>query len=379
MLWLLTMSDPPPPPEGTTHPKTGLNHHRAPSPGPAARKRPWIPFFVSLAVTLATGAFLLQAPDVNVQFIWRRIVWPLIRLLGVVTLTLGLTSLVEALGWSRFVSRLFQPLLRIGRFSSASSLAYTTAFLSGIAANTLLAKAWQEGAMDRRELTLANLLNIGLPSFVLHLPPMLAIIVPFVGKAGLIYAGVMFTAAVLRTLFVLALARSALPAPPTSPAPAPSAGPVRDTGASDMLASLARRLFQIGSYTVPIYTLVVTLDRHGFFQWLQESAATIVTSEFIPVEGISVVVFSIVLEFTAGAAAAGAMLESGVLTVSQTVLALLAGNVIAAPIRALRHQLPGYLGIFSPALGMKLLLYGQILRVASVILSGGLYCLLIWS
>ncbi|MEF3168657.1 MAG: nucleoside recognition protein [Deltaproteobacteria bacterium] len=372
----MTISDPPHPPEDPTHPKTGPIHHRASSPGPTARKRLWPPFFVSLAVTLATSAFLFQAPDINAPFIWKRIVWPLIRLLGVVTLTLGLTSLVEALGWSRFVSGLFRPLLKIGHFSAASSFAYTTAFLSGISANTILAKAWQEGAIDRRELTLSNLLNIGLPSFVLHLPPMLAIIVPFVGKAGLIYAGVMFAAAVMRTLFVLALARSTLTNPHNPPEPAPSARPDRDTRSSDILASLAHRLFQIGTYTVPIYTLVVTLDRHGFFRWLQESAATIVTSEFIPVEGISVVVFSIVLEFTAGAAAAGAMLESGVLTTSQTVLALLAGNVIATPIRTLRHQLPGYLGIFSPGLGMKLLLYGQILRVVSVILSGGLYYLL---
>ncbi len=93
----------------------------------------------------------------------------------------------------------------------------------------------------------------------------------------------------------------------------------------------------------------------------------------MPVEGISVVVFSIVAEFTAGAAAAGAMLSAGVLTIKQTVTALLLGNIIATPVRALRHQLPRYLGIYQPRIGIQLLLAGQALRVVTVVISGLLY------
>ena len=43
------------------------------------------------------------------------------------------------------------------------------------------------------------------------------------------------------------------------------------------------------------------------------------------------------------------------LDVQQTVLALLAGNVLAFPLRALRHQLPHYMGIYAPRTGLQIL------------------------
>lgn len=128
-------------------------------------------------------------------------------------------------------------------------------------------------------------------------------------------------------------------------------------------------------YTVPIYIMVVLLQQWEFFDWLQHKSASIITSEALPVEGISVVVFSIVAEFTAGAAAAGAMLNAGVLTVKETVLALLFGSIIATPVRAMRHQLPRYLGIFQPKMGIIILLMGQALRVTSVVIVGFIYFL----
>jgi hypothetical protein len=70
-------------------------------------------------------------------------------------------------------------------------------------------------------------------------------------------------------------------------------------------------------------------------------------------------------------------MDAGVITTQQTVLALIIGNVIAAPIRTLRHQLPWYVGVFSPRMGMELLLMGQGFRVVSLILVGFLYYVLI--
>ncbi len=52
----------------------------------------------------------------------------------------------------------------------------------------------------------------------------------------------------------------------------------------------------------------------------------------MPVESLSVVILSFAAEFTSGFAAAGALLNAGVLTVKQTVLALLTGNILAFPI-----------------------------------------------
>ena len=73
------------------------------------------------------------------------------------------------------------------------------------------------------------------------------------------------------------------------------------------------------------------------------------------------------------------MLESGALTVFQTVLALLVGNIIAAPVRALRHQMPYYMGIFGPKLGTRLVIISQTFRIASLLISGIVFTLIILS
>jgi len=121
---------------------------------------------------------------------------------------------------------------------------------------------------------------------------------------------------------------------------------------------------------LPVYVIVLLVSDMGFFLWLRKILAQGISVAFIPVEAMSVVVFSLVAEFTSGYAAAGAMLESGALTVPQTVLALLIGNIIAAPVRALRHQMPYYMGIFGPKLGTRLVITSQGFRVASLVVSG---------
>ncbi len=93
----------------------------------------------------------------------------------------------------------------------------------------------------------------------------------------------------------------------------------------------------------------------------------------MPVESLSVVMLSFAAEFTSGFAAAGALMQAGILTTKQTVIALLLGNITAFPIRALRHQLPRYMGIFSPKMGLQLLLSGQVFRVLSIIVVGVVY------
>jgi hypothetical protein len=41
--------------------------------------------------------------------------------------------------------------------------------------------------------------------------------------------------------------------------------------------------------------------------------------------------------------------------------------VVAFPVRALRHQLPHYAGVFKPKLGAQILLLGQLFRVMSLL------------
>ncbi len=338
----------------------------------------------TVSVSVAVSAILLAAliyswQGIRADLLWSRLGWPLFRLVSIMAVSLLLSALVEGMGWNSIVATLSRPLMRAGNFSDYSGTAFTSAFLSGIAANTMLWNAYQEQKISRREMFLATLLNVGLPSYVLHLPVTFAVIVPLVGSAGAIYLAITFLAAVLRTIVIVCAGRVLLSGNVHDDVHVEGAR--KEITGQDRLSKVRRlaekyikvRLSNILCYTVPIYIFVVLLQQTGFFHWLQEESAHLIVSKSMPVEGISVVVFSIVAEFTAGAAAAGAMLSAGVLSLKQTVTALLLGNIIATPVRALRHQLPRYLGIYQPRIGIQLLLVGQALRVVSVVIVGWLY------
>ncbi|MDD3554725.1 MAG: nucleoside recognition protein [Deltaproteobacteria bacterium] len=339
--------------------------------------------FLSILISFLMVVFLLSYAGKGLEFAFHKIGWPVLRMLVLIAIVLAATSLLEAKGYFKWMARLFHPLLRIGRFSAVTASAFTAAFFSGIVANTLLAKAYQDNTISKRELFLANLLNVGFPAYTLHFPTAMAILLPMIGKAGVVYLVLTFLAALLRTVFVLVIARIYRPecagqAAPPGPCNDDQSIPLKSQAitVNNIWEQLIKRLWRIAIYTVPIYTFVVVLQEKGFFKWLEQSAAHIFTTAILPIEGVSVVVFSIVSEFTAGAAAAGAMLHGGILTHKETVIALLIGNIIATPVRALRHQLPTYLGIFTPGIGMQILLTSQVLRVASIVIVLICYCLL---
>ncbi len=345
-------------------------------------------FLFSFLISVFIIVFLLFQ-GVTALYLLNRGLFPILRLLFIIFITLSLCGVIEGMGWSSVLARYVRPIMRIGGFSDPVAVAFTTGFLSGVAANTMLFAAYKDGKISSQELFLSNLLNTGLPSYFLHLPTTVAIIIPLVGRAGAIYLGITFVAALLRTFFVIGCGRLFMPLRDTvhqigptgtknglSDGQMPSTYSFKDRKAlvlSIIKRHISLRFTRIISYTIPIYLGVIALQTAGLFDWLQGVVKGLLYSSAFPVEGLSVVIFSIAAEFTAGAAAAGAMLNSGILTVNETIFALLMGNVIATPFRAIRHQLPRYLGIFSPSLGLKLLFTGQALRVISVILAGVFY------
>ncbi len=325
-----------------------------------------------LFLTLCLGAVLVSyAGNLNLKltpgFLYHHLVWPFGKLLFYLGVGLFIGQTLECLGWSaRFGARV-QPLVKWGRFGQESAAAFGASFFSGILANTMLMSAYQDGKLSRRELTLSYLLNTGLPGFILHLPTTFFILVPLTRKAGLIYLALNLSAAMLRTAGVLAWARLWL-GPATAREPAVTGHRESLTVRFETIwKKFRRRFLRLILYTMPIYILIFGAQQAGFFNWLRQATAGLVACTFLPVEAASVVIFSVAAEFSSGIAAAGALLAAGALTVPQTVAALILGSIVATPVRALRHQLPTHVGIFSPKLGTELLLTSQGLRISSLI------------
>jgi hypothetical protein len=336
------------------------------------------PLFASLGISLIIifGALVLIKELDAAQLVYR-LLWPLSRLMLFIAIGLLVGQIIEISGWIKYMAVVARPLFRFGHLGDHCSAAFTTAFFSGVSANAMLLDFFKDGHISRRQLFLSNFIN-QLPAFFLHLPTTFFIVMPLTGRAGALYFLITFLAVVLRTASFLAYGRLMLPSPVTDDLTAPEKPPTRKKYAWDdvwnrVTSRLPRRIIRITVYVVPIYTLVFVLNAMGLFASLRQALAGYVVTSFMPMESLSVIILSFAAEFTSGFAAAGALLEAGVLTVKQTVLALLIGNILAFPVRALRHQLPRYIGIFSPKMGTQILLMGQVFRVTSIIVAGIIY------
>ena len=329
---------------------------------------------ISLIIILSA---LMLIKELDAAQLVSRLFWPLSRLMLFITIGLLVGQIIEVSGWIKHMAVLARPLFRFGHLGDHCSAAFTTAFFSGVSANAMLLDFFKEGNISRRQLFLSNFIN-QLPAFFLHLPTTFFIVIPLTGWAGALYFSITFLAVVLRTVLFLMYGRLMLASPVIDDSGAAENNPARKKNTSSDIwnrvkSRLPRRMAKITVYVVPIYTLVFVLNAMGLFVKLREALAGYVVTSFMPMESLSVIILSFAAEFTSGFAAAGALLEAGVLTVKQTVVALLIGNILAFPVRALRHQLPRYIGIFSPRMGTQILLMGQGFRVTSIILVGIIY------
>lgn len=311
----------------------------------------------------------------TILLLWEKLVWPLLRLLFFISIGLFAANLIESLNWTKRVSALSRPLIRIGNLSERVGAAFTMALFSGVAANTMLAESYNDGFLNKKELVLANLFN-SLPTYFLHLPTVIVITLPLIKSAAFIYVGITFGAALLRTITIVLIGRLILDKPEV---PVSLTIPERKVDEKSKILSktwkrFKRRMRKILVFTIPIYIVIFIMNRLDFFNYIEEIMAGYL--HFVPwlsPQALGIITLHLAAELTAGLAAAGALLQEGVLTHREIILALLIGNVISSPVRAIRHQFPYYAGIFKPQLATELIIYNQCFRILSLVFVGSIY------
>lgn len=307
--------------------------------------------------------------------LWSQIVWPLCKLMGLVSVGLFVGNLIEALHWTRFLARLAQPLARIGRLCEISAASFSVAFVSGVMANTMLAEAYAQGKLSRRELILSNLFN-SVPTYFLHLPSMVFITAPILKSASLIYLGITVGSAVLRSVCILLVGRIVLKDLDRCFA---IDMPVEEKLTVQQILDktwrrFRRRIKKILMITAPIYVGVHFLQKFKVFAAVEVFLAEHMSGlPWLHPQSMGIIVFQLAAEFSAGMAAAGALLDAGSMSVRDVVIALIVGNVLSSPMRAFRHQFPYYAGIYKPGLALELIFCSQGFRVASLIICGVAY------
>lgn len=318
--------------------------------------------------------------DLTWPTLWNGLIWPLLRLTFFISVGLFVGNLIESLHWTRYAAKLADPLARRARLKDVSAASFSMAFFSGVTANTMLSEAHERGDISDRELILSNLFN-SLPTYFLHLPTIFFIAAPFIGGAAIVYVGLTAFAAVLRTIAITISGRYLLPPLPEGCLPCRldemDAKRDKTSALKKTWKRFKKRLPKVLYLTAPIYVLFFMLKQLGMFAWLQGLMAGQVSFfSFLPPEALGIVAFHMAAEFTAGLAAAGALIADSGLTDTQVVLALMLGNVLSSPMRAFRHQFPYYAGIFKPRMAMKLIVVNQVSRALTIALVGVGYAII---
>ncbi|RWX49388.1 hypothetical protein VT98_10573 [Candidatus Electrothrix communis] len=315
----------------------------------------------------------------TLALLWRELGHPLVRLLTFISIGLIVAGFIEAMNWTRKMSVVAAPMIRFGHLSDLTGAAFSMAFFSGVAANTMLSEAYEQGRLCKKELFLANMFN-SLPAYFLHLPTTFFLTLPLIKGATFIYIGLTLGAALLRTLGIAVLSHFLLGpenlAETHGQQEAESVS-FRQAG-KRTVARFKKRIRKIIRLTFPIYIVFFWLSEAGMFQLLEEFMADHLTwLAWLSPKAVSIIALQIAAEFSAGLVAAGALLQDGTMTYKEIVLTLLVGNVLSSPIRAVRHQFPYYAGIFKPRLALQLIVFSQSFRAFSIAFVALLYFFLV--
>ncbi|MFU8770312.1 MAG: nucleoside recognition protein, partial [Desulfotignum sp.] len=172
----------------------------------------------ALCLSAAASALMPVASNLffsplSLDLLVDRLIFPLVRLTGLIALGLAVGQIIEAFGWTRQVAVLARPFFRFSRMGNRCSAAFTTAFFSGTAANAMLAEFYDQGKITRIQLFLSNYIN-QFPAYFLHLPTTVFIVLPLTGVAGGLYFLLTFLAVLLRTVLFLLFGHFYLKTPP---------------------------------------------------------------------------------------------------------------------------------------------------------------------
>ncbi len=316
--------------------------------------------------------------------LWQSLVWPLCRLLAGMAAGLLLANILECLKWTDYLARLAKPLVNAARLNPLAASSFAMAAFSPAAANAYLAENYDRGLLSHKDLILANLFN-SLPANLIHLPTIFFLTWPVLGSAAIIYVGITFLAALGRTVFTICLSRLfPFQACSTEKFPEVEPGPKNEkffprfkNGLKTAFKRFRTRLPRLFYYTIPFYLLIYFANKAGYFgimeNWLSEHLSWLA---LIKPQAMSIIILQIIAEMGASLGAAGALLQAGSLTTQDVVIAMLAGNILSTPMRAIRHQFPAYAGFYKPLLALKLVAANQALRAFSMIIALLIYGIL---
>lgn len=270
-----------------------------------------------------------------------------------------LMELLIELGWIHKLEFVTTPFMRFAHLREEIGMSFLASFGSPTAGNSMVARLNKNGLIDRRETIIASLIN-SFPSTIVLLRNMLPVLVILLGATGIIYLAIVVSVGLLRTGITLVIGHILLPPKNGEVLKKEAQRKKLKTALQDALRSSWKPLRRIITVMTISAVIVFQLIDAGFFDIISLYIKDVSVSGYLPGEGLPV----IAAWFASNIAAytiAGSLLDEGILSPKEIVIILLVGRVLSS-ITRIRFSIPYYTGIFSPKLGMQIMLLATLMQ-----------------
>jgi hypothetical protein len=319
---------------------------------------------------------------------WPRKLMTFLELGLVIIFGIFIGQILEELGIIRFLGFITWPISKLGRLPHTTSPAFIFALQSGAIANSMLVTQRDNSLLTKRELY-TSIFVVSSISLFAHLP---TFIVPlgmaFGWKAATFYFSVRFSAIIVQVVTILFVSRVFFykkdDIPELIPIPVKMTSAKTDEKKTGEDESFFKRVWKKSKksisrllmYLLPTFLLTALLEKSGFFDWLGTAMANIPLISWLPAQAAAVIAAQAINLYN-GAIMAASFVDSGSISIRESILILLTGTLITAPIRTLKHSLGSYVAILGARPGMIMAIATQLTRSFFLLLFI-IGCALIW-
>jgi hypothetical protein len=283
--------------------------------------------------------------------------------MSIVFVMLFLTGVMVEMGFFQRISFIARPLVSVSRLPSVSASTFAISFGSALAANTMIARLREEGALSERQAFLSAVMNSVPVYFREFFTYQLAFVIPVLGMVvGGLYAAVAIATGLIKLLLVVILGRAYLSEESSIP---PEVGGTLDRmgiieAAKKSLKGQMRIFLRISSLFFVMTFLVLYLSREGIL----ESMNVLPIAQTFRVPSETVVPLTIyVASPKAGITLLGPMIQNGAISEMKALMVLMLGSLFMLPAYSVRSLIPNYTSVFGMKLGLSLVITSMIISV----------------
>ncbi len=283
----------------------------------------------------------------------------LISVIPATIIGIVLMEFLIELGWIQKLGFVTAPFMRFGHLREEVGVSFLVAFGSPTAGNSMIAELNKKGLINNKETLIASLVT-SFPATFIFLRDLLPVLGILLGTTGLIYLGIVVAVGFLRTAITLVIGRMMLPPKETAVIRQEAKRKKFGIALKNSISSSLVPLKRIIPTMVVVAIFVFQLIDIGFFDMISVYMKDIPVLKYLPPQGLPVIAAWFASNIGAYTIA-GNLLTEGIMSSREIVITLLVGRVLSSIVR-LRFTIPYYTGIFSPKLGMQIMLLSTLMQ-----------------